>query len=79
MPSPERDVAGPFAVDLTRLNIPPETKERMVRAIQKAVLLEVASLDIAPKFSVRLEFPEGFGEIGRPTDGIWIAPIEPMA
>ena len=66
----ERNV---FAVDLGGLQLPREAAERIARAVQKAVLTEIATLDLSPGFNTSFVPPEG---LGGPTQGIWIQPAE---
>jgi hypothetical protein len=67
---------GIFVVDLTSLELPDDVQTRIAQAIRKAVLVEVASLDIAPDLSVQfnsVELPQNLrpppvGVVLRPTD-----------
>ncbi len=48
-----------FEVDLGPLELPAPALNRIEAAIQKAVLLELASVDIAPAFAVTMSRPSG--------------------
>lgn len=63
------EAANSFVVDLGDLELPREAAERVARAIQKAVLAEIAALDMSPTFTTNLTRPRG---LGGPTQGIWI-------
>jgi hypothetical protein len=67
----EGSADGSFIVDLGSLELPREVMDQIARAIQKAVLAEIASLDIAPRFGAELSRPRGLLGPG-PTDGIWL-------
>jgi hypothetical protein len=58
-----------FTVDLGELELTEEDHQRIARAIQKAVLSEIAIVDRAPRFSVDLLL----GDLGR-TRGIMVRP-----
>jgi hypothetical protein len=75
MPTGKGNSDRMFSVDLDGLELPPEAIERIARAVQKAVLLEVASLDLAPEFTVELAPPRELS--GGPTKGILIKQPEP--
>jgi len=66
---------GVFVADLSELALPEDVNARIGDAIRRAVLLEIATLDLSPRLS------SGFGMRRPPgsTDGIWIQPRPDMA
>jgi len=58
-----------FTVDLGDLVLSRDAADRIARSVQKAVLLEIATLDLSPGFTTNLVRPEG---LKGPTYGIWI-------
>jgi hypothetical protein len=62
-----------FGVQLTGLGLPPEAVASVSHAVQRAVLAELADLDIAPTYTVRLQPSDEENLVqGHPTNGIWI-------
>lgn len=65
-----------FVVDLSVLTMPDAALDRIDQAVQKAVLLELASVDLAPEVTVRMSRPRDSGFPGHlqpgPTRGIWV-------
>jgi len=59
-----------FLVGINGIQLPSEAVDRINRAIQKAVLIELASVDLGAGFNVLLSAPVGNGG----TDGLTIEP-----
>jgi hypothetical protein len=55
------DRAKALTVDLGELKLPAAAIDRIEQAVQKAVLLELASMDSAPVFQVAMTRPGGKG------------------
>ena len=49
-----KEQGGSFAVDLSGLKLPKDTTDRIAKAIQRAVLTEIAALDLGPEYAVSL-------------------------
>ncbi|WP_143268667.1 hypothetical protein [Amycolatopsis vastitatis] len=69
MTQAERSEDGTFTVDLRGLDLPGEAQDKIAHAIQKAVLAEIASLDLAekpkiPRFDATLRLPDLVGPRG---------------
>jgi hypothetical protein len=43
-----------FVVDLSGLKLPEDTTDRIAKSIQRAVLTEIAALDLGPEYAVSL-------------------------
>lgn len=81
MATPKEFTSKEFKVRID-VKLPPEVQKRIERAIQKAVLTELAEVDVASGYSVNLHGPDArtgadddaFGPPGKriATDGIWI-------
>jgi hypothetical protein len=48
-----------FIVDLGELKLPAASLDRIAQSVQKAVLLELATIDVAPDFAVQMSRPKG--------------------
>jgi hypothetical protein len=48
-----------LAVDLSGLKLPAAALDRIERAVQKAVMLEIAAIDFAPPLHVEMTRPKG--------------------
>jgi hypothetical protein len=76
---------GQFIVDLGDFEVSDEMRERIARSVQKAALVEIASIDEAPAFSVQMTRPQDGGDLPGllATDGIWIdadpGPVDPQS
>lgn len=62
------------------VQLPTEAFDRIERAIQRAVLAELADVDVASGYSVALRDPNAGDDEPREdaTDGIWITPERPL-
>jgi hypothetical protein len=74
---PKNDSA--LIVDLHELQLPQETLDRIAKSVQKAVMLELATVDEAPDFQVQMSRPNGkvidiIKDLGR-TRGLMIQKI----
>jgi hypothetical protein len=67
-------IVNTFTVQID-VELRPEVVDGIRRAIQRAVLIELAGIDVAPEYSVALRPPKKFDAGPIPdgtTDGIWI-------
>jgi hypothetical protein len=63
------------------ITLPEEAVTRIERAIQQAVLREIADTDLARGYAVALRAPRGEDDapdLEPPPLGIWIEPTEPL-
>jgi hypothetical protein len=59
-----------FNAVIEGIDLSPEIVDRVARAVQKAVLTELADIDLQGSLRLRIPSPEGINNDG--TQGIWV-------